>query len=246
MPVERYAAVLKDLRAKILDGTYPVNYPLPHTDQLKETYGVAAATITRVMSVLKAEGLIWRVANRGMIVQPPPIPVDLAIAAAPHNEHTRWSEACRRAGITGQLREGLAAFTTAADHQTAAALRVAEGEPVVWWSRVAVVGERPAVFHDRVYYPPGIVRDVPAGVSVRQVFEYVLTRIDPATSYAHSTTTVRPATDDEASMFKISAGMPVYDVTRVIYDQHDQPYELLRRVANPLRVRLVERGLPLS
>ncbi|WP_424533610.1 GntR family transcriptional regulator [Sphaerisporangium viridialbum] len=245
VPVERFTEVLEDLRAKILDGTHPIGEPLPHTERLKETYGVSAAVITRVMKELKAEGLIWRVANRGMIVEPPPVAVDLPVAIAPHHEHQRWREACEHAGITGRIDEFGHTFRIGAVPSVAQPLGIAEDDPIMWWLRVAVVNEQLAVFYDRIYYPWAVLGDVPPGTSIPQSQARALSRINPNTCYADITTTVRPILDDESNLFRLSEGMPIYDITRVIRDEHGRPIELVRRLANPLRVRLVERGLAL-
>ncbi|MGW0804433.1 hypothetical protein [Nonomuraea sp. NPDC002799] len=42
------------------------------------------------------------------------------------------------------------------------------------------------------------------------------------------------------------AAAPIFDVTRTVQDQGGRTYELLRRIADPLRVRLIERRLTLS
>ncbi|WP_214317016.1 GntR family transcriptional regulator [Nonomuraea sediminis] len=240
MPIERFAEVLEDLRAKILDGTYPIDEALPHTERLKATYSVSAAVITRAMKELKTEGLIWRVANRGMIVLPSPVPVALSNATAPHHEHQRWEEACRSAGVTGRIQADPRTTTAPADNLLAQVFNINEGDPIVWWRRTAMVNEDTAVFHDRVYYPRSILDERPPGAVTPETVSIALSRINPSTSYADITTKVRPCKDKEASMLKISEGMPVYDITRTIRDEDGRTYELLRRIANPLRVRLVE------
>ncbi|GAA4945724.1 GntR family transcriptional regulator [Nonomuraea thailandensis] len=246
MPVERFTEVLDDLRAKILDGSYPVDEFLPHTEQLKESYGVSAAVITRAMQGLKAEGLIWRVANRGMMVLQPPVCVGVPVAIAPHYEHQNWGEACHRARVTGRFQEDSRIRAGAANDLLARLFDLNEGDPIVWWSRIAVIGERTAVFRDRVWYPKSIFGDVPSNALTPEAFDVALSRINPNTSNADLTTRVRPCTDKEAKELKMSEGSPVYDITRTTHDEEGRIYELLRRVANPLRFHIRDRGVPLS
>ncbi|RVX39296.1 regulatory GntR family protein [Nonomuraea polychroma] len=96
---------------QILDGTYPAGEPLPHTAVLKETYGVGAHVITRSMKELKEQGLIWRVANKGMIVLGPAVSIGIPMAIERRDEPTAWAArrwpragtAPRRASCSGSV-----------------------------------------------------------------------------------------------------------------------------------------------
>ncbi|MGR6919394.1 hypothetical protein ACU635_34590 [[Actinomadura] parvosata] len=51
---------------------------------------------------------------------------------------------------------------------------------------------------------------------------------------------------NEASAFRVSRGSPLLDITRIPYDRTGQPFQLLRRLANPQRVHIVDQRLPLT
>ena len=231
MPVERFTEVLQDLRSKILDGTYPVGEPLPHTDQLRATYSVAPATITRAMKALKDEGLIWRVANKGMIVQGPAVVIEIPMRAERRDEVYVWANACRRAGTRGLLTITGGARRDTATEDVARALQLQPGDPIVTWERRGDIGghlvclDHFSVSEDR-----------------HAANAYDVERSSGAVGLA---TRVRPAEPKEASRLKVSRGAPLLDVSRVTYDHTGQPLHLLRRVVNPQRVHLVERGIPL-
>ena len=53
-----YQRVAADLRAKILDGTYPIDSPLPSTKKLMETYGVSLTVVRNAVSELRVEGVV--------------------------------------------------------------------------------------------------------------------------------------------------------------------------------------------
>ncbi|MEV6861431.1 UTRA domain-containing protein [Streptosporangium subroseum] len=56
----------------------------------------------------------------------------------------------------------------------------------------------------------------------------------------------RLATDEEAAALKLARGTWVLTVERVTRDDAGRLVELLRIVANPLRIRLLEEDLPLT
>ncbi|WP_433426413.1 GntR family transcriptional regulator (plasmid) [Microtetraspora malaysiensis] len=233
MPVVRFPEVLTDLRTKILDGTYPAGEPLPHTDAMKETYGVGAHVITRAMRELKAEGLIWRVANRGMIVQGPAVVIEMPMAITRMHEVQEWALACRRAGTTGHLTPVSGGFRhDTATTDVAQELGLDEGTPIATWESHGTIAQQ-VVCIDHTYVSRERKDAGPAAFDVPAHAALVDLRMS-----------VRPATTDEARTMKISRGSPVLDVIRITRDDTG-PVQMQHRALNPQRVRLVGRGLAL-
>jgi hypothetical protein len=56
------------LRRGIEDGSYPPNRALPSIQTLQQTYGIADGTIQKALAILKAEGLVRTVQERGVFV----------------------------------------------------------------------------------------------------------------------------------------------------------------------------------
>ncbi|MFG3438302.1 GntR family transcriptional regulator [Nonomuraea sp. NPDC047897] len=230
VPVVRYPEVLADLRTKILDGTYLAGEPLPHTQALKETYDVGAHVITRAMKELKEEGLIWRVANRGMIVQPHPVAIEIALAIERRDEPTAWAAACRRAGAAGRLTLH-ATREEAASEEVAQGLCLDPGSPVVTWELHGDVGGQ-LVCLDQTYVS-------------KELHDAVAFDVERSSGVVDVHTRIRPARREEASKLKVSRGSPLLDVTRITYDD-GRPLHLLRRVANPQRIHISDKRLPLT
>ncbi|GAA4600103.1 GntR family transcriptional regulator [Planotetraspora phitsanulokensis] len=240
MPVKRSVEVTADLRAKILDGTYPAGEPLPRSDILQAMYGVGPYAITTAMRELKSEGLVWRVANKGMIVRRPPEPITVSIVIPPLEDHAHWADACRRAGLDGQLDDKTTRFEFA-DHYIAQALHLDDRATVMQVLRLGTVDDQAACI-DRVSYPADLVPGRPSRDAVRNI----LSRVDPATAYVDLRIFWRQAEGPESTTLKVSGGVGVIDITRVIYDSTGQPVELLHRVANAQRVQLDEQRRRLS
>ncbi|MGI5292625.1 GntR family transcriptional regulator [Nonomuraea polychroma] len=229
VPVMRYLQVLDDLRAKILNGTYPAGEPLPNTEALIQAYDVSPNVITRVMRELKTEGLIWRVANRGMIVQGPTVSIEIPMAIERRDEPAAWAAACHRVGSTGHLTSH-APREEAATEEVAQGLRLEPGSPVVTWELHGDIGGQ-LVCLDQTYVS-------------KQLHDAAAFDIERSSGVVDVRTRIRPAGREETSKLKVSRGSPLLDITRVTYDDTGQPLHLLRRTINPQRVHITDQRLP--
>ncbi|MFB4284823.1 GntR family transcriptional regulator [Nonomuraea sp. MTCD27] len=231
VPVVRYLQVLDDLRTKILDGTHPAGEPLPNTEALIQAYDVSPNVITRVMRELKEEGLIWRVANKGMIVQRPTVAIEIPMAIERRDEPTAWAAACRRAGTTGHL-TAHRPRDEAATQDVAQCLQLEADSPVVTWELHGDIDGQ-LVCLDRSYVS-------------KERHEADAYDVERSSGVVDLHTRIRPATSKEASVFRVSRGSPLLALTRIIYDHTGQPVHLLRRLINPQRVHIVDQRLPIT
>lgn len=72
----RYQQIADELRAKIADGTYPLDTPLPSTGQLMETYDVSMTVARAAVKELQVEGLVEGHPGKGVYVLREPAPVE--------------------------------------------------------------------------------------------------------------------------------------------------------------------------
>ncbi|SEG85196.1 DNA-binding transcriptional regulator, GntR family [Nonomuraea solani] len=231
MPVVRFPEVLTDLRTKILDGTHPAGEPLAHTEDLMRTYGVSRQVITNAMRALKEEGLVWRVANKGMIVLGPAVVIQIPMAIDFRDEPTAWAAACRRAGTTGHLTTVLSRATPATE-EVAHNLRLpAKAKVIISEIRGEIEGQ--LVCLDQLYWS-------------RERHDAGSYDVERSTGLVELQTRVRPAGPKEALTFRVSRGSPLLDLTRITCNQAGEPLQLLRRLANPQRVHIVDQRLPLT
>ena len=70
IPVYEQVAVI--LRARITSGELKTLDPLPSETALSQTYGVGRDTVRHALAVLREEGLVFTVAQRGTFVGPRP------------------------------------------------------------------------------------------------------------------------------------------------------------------------------
>ncbi len=70
-----YRRIADDLRAKILDGTYPLGEPLPSTAKLMTAYGVSITVARAAVNELRAEGVVAGQPGKGVyVVEQPAAP----------------------------------------------------------------------------------------------------------------------------------------------------------------------------
>lgn len=66
----RWVQIAEVLKARIADGTYPVDSPLPSEHQLVQEFGVARGTARKVLIRLREEGVAYAVRGLGTFVAP--------------------------------------------------------------------------------------------------------------------------------------------------------------------------------
>ncbi|TMR99488.1 GntR family transcriptional regulator [Nonomuraea basaltis] len=242
----RHEEVSDDLRAKILDGTYPAGKPLPHSQLLAIEHGVSLSTVSQALATLKAEQLVIRHAAEGMIVQPPLTVVDLVLHGPHGHGPLPWAKCCERSGTEGAMVTGKVATSKAAP-DLAVLLGVDVGDEVITRNRRATIGDT-VVRLDEAIYPHRLVHDTPltrrgqvpggvyralasAGLEPHKVVRRVIAN--------------RQATDAEAKALRLVRRALVLTYEQVIADREGTRIELMRFVANPARIRFVDEQVAL-
>jgi GntR family transcriptional regulator len=73
-PVPPYRQIAEILRRRIAAGRYPPETRIPTESELVEEFEVARSTARRAVEVLRGEGLVYTVPNRGSYVTRPSAP----------------------------------------------------------------------------------------------------------------------------------------------------------------------------
>jgi DNA-binding GntR family transcriptional regulator len=71
-PIPPYRQIAAILKRRISSGQYPPNTRIPTESELVETYEVARTTARRAVGVLRDEGLVYTVPQRGTYVMQQP------------------------------------------------------------------------------------------------------------------------------------------------------------------------------
>lgn len=70
-PGPLYARIRDELRTKIVTGTYQPHQRLPSESDLIKSYGVSRITVRQALGELEKEGLLFKVAGKGMFASKP-------------------------------------------------------------------------------------------------------------------------------------------------------------------------------
>lgn len=247
----RYRTLAAELRASITSGQYPPGYTLPPITELAAQHGVSKVTVSSAIALLEAEGYVRPVQRAGTIVlDTRPVRVAFsryAEVTSPGSQLGPWETECQRQGIDGHMLL-VQVERIAAPANVAAALGIAEGDPVVCRHRQAVIGSEPAqvVQIHTAWYPITLAEGTPlaADSKVNGGIYAALATIGLRPWTADETVTARPASTDETAELYMRGGT-VLVVERVTRDRDARILEFLRVIADPARTTLVYDGLPL-
>lgn len=77
IPLPLFARIARDMRARILDGTYSVHQQLPSEAELTRHFGVSRVTVRQALAQLQKQGLIFKINGKGTFVAKPKASLDV-------------------------------------------------------------------------------------------------------------------------------------------------------------------------
>lgn len=179
-----------EIRMAIEQGVFRPGTQLPAEPELMQMLGVSRTVVRDALRLLEDDGLITRRQGKGTFVRKHPILQNL-------NFNFGTTEMIRSAGMTpGTTLVNIQ--VAAASQETARALNLAEGAPVVALERVRTADQKPVVY-SWDYCPEALVGEIEAGVfqageevslyqmlrdNFGQVVEYGVARILPVSASA--------------------------------------------------------------
>jgi GntR family transcriptional regulator len=220
------------LAGEIAVGALRPGERLPAEKDLAAWFGVSRMTLRHALGELARRGLVTRAVGRngGTFVAEPKLEQDLTTLAG-------FSEQLRRRGMVAGARV-LTAASRPAGPAAAAALGLAEGDPVHEVRRVRLADGKP-IAAERSLFPaalcPGML-DCRLDGSLYELLEvkYGLRPHRARESLEPVTAGVR-----EAEALEIPEGAPLMLVERTAYAQSGQPVEFARDLFRGDRTRLV-------
>jgi GntR family transcriptional regulator len=220
------------LAGEIAVGALVPGDRLPTEHDLAAWFGVSRMTLRHALAELTRRGLVTRAVGRhgGTFVAAPKLEQDLTTLAG-------FSEQLRRHGMVAGARV-LTATQRAAGPAAAAALRLAEDDPVFEVRRIRLADGRPMVL-ERSLFPaarfPGML-DCRLDGSLYELLEvkYGLRPHRARESLEPVTAGVR-----EAEALEIAEGAPLMLVVRTAYARSGEPLEYARDLFRGDRTRVV-------
>jgi len=216
-PMPLYSRIRDELRAQIISGAYRVHDRLPSESELIAQYGVSRITVRHALSELEKEGVLFKVAGKGVFVSKP----------KPFQSLTRlqgFAEAMSRHGHEIYNRV-VAVNPVPANAEVAARLGVRERDTVTEIRRVRYLNREPVSF-DITYVQSHIGnRLAREDLATRDIFLIIENDYGIALGFADLTIDAVIATDELARLLKIPAGDAVLRVARLTHTAAGAPLD---------------------
>lgn len=228
--VAAWRQIADGIEADIAAGALAPGAQLPTEARLATRFGVNRHTVRRALAVLAARGLLRATQGRGTFVEARPL-------AYPIGPRTRFSEIVSREGraASGTL---IGAETMAAPADTAAALRLAPGAPVLAVTSVHSADGTP-LSTSLAFYPLPRFKGLDAAFARTGSITRAFRRLG-LTDYRRAGTRVsaRQATAEEAARLDLVPGRIVLVIDSVNVDGEGVPVQAARALFAADRVEL--------
>ncbi|MGI5451413.1 GntR family transcriptional regulator [Streptomyces sp. CA-243310] len=239
-----------ELRRRIHAGQFPVGSKLPTNAELMRTHGVSKGTVTKAVSALADEGLVYSSKRAGTVVRAQKaiqIPFSrYGATLSPGSTRGPWETATAAQGLDGHM-ELISVEHVRADAGTAAQLGLAEGDDLVCRIRHALIRPSDVVQLQHAWYPARLA-EVAGLDSTDKIIGGAYDALAAAghrPASATETVSARTPTESEATQLRIGGRVAVLTLDRLTRDVAGHPLEVLRAVAPADRLKLTYDDLPL-
>lgn len=219
-PAPLYEQIRQLIVAALAEGEWRPGDALPSEAALAERFHASSGTVRRALDELTAANLVERRQGRGTFV---------ATHTAPRDSY-RFLRLVADDGVAGLSRRLLHCRRARANAETARALHLRSGEPVIEVRRLLVRGDH-AVVLDDLWLPErhfdglnSAVIDAYPG-TLYALFE---ARFGVHMVRAHEKLRAVAASAESAALMSVQAGAPLLSVERVACTYGDRPVELRR------------------
>lgn len=217
-PVPLYVQIKEHIRRNIQSGVFEVNERIPSERQLAEQFSVNRLTVSKAISELVQEGLVYTQVGKGTYVSPTKIDQKLQSLTSFTQDMTgRGKLASSRV-----LYHGI----EPASEDVAKALSILPGAEVIVLHRVRLADEQ-LIALERSHIIHALCPDLLTDRDFSQLSLYRVLREDYGIhlTYAHQTIEASIAEQDEIEALKADPCTPILRITRVTFDGSDQPVE---------------------
>jgi len=220
-PVPLYVQIKDYIRLNIQSGAFAVNERIPSERQLAEQFGVNRLTVSKALKELSQEGFIYSQVGKGTYVCPAKI--DQVLQSL-----TSFTQDMTGRGKNASSRV-LCATVEPASKEIAKALSILPGAEVVILERVQLADDQLiALEKSHIIYAlcPGILKT--HDFSRESLYHVLREDYGLHIAYAHQTIEAHTASEDELAALEADPGTPILSITRVTFDNDDQPIEYVR------------------
>src|SRR5690606_28525409 len=229
-----YARIRDELRAQIVSGRYPPHARLPSESELISQYGVSRITVRHALAELEKEGVLFKIAGKGVFVSKPKSFQSLVRLQG-------FAEAMSRDGHE-IFNDVISINTQRANAEVTQRLGLAEHDLVTELQRVRYLNREPVSF-DITYVRAAIGQQLAReDLASRDIFLILENDYGIELGFADLAIDALLADATVAAYLHINLGDPVLRVTRLTHNSAGEPIDfehLYCRVDNfQFRVRI--------
>lgn len=225
-----------DIRIKIETGEYTPGQKLPTLREIADEYACSIASVRKAVDLLRQQGLVVSRQGKGSFVRERPSSVRHSME---RSARSNWRGPSKTTILSAEsVRQDIRATRIIRDlaevrppKAVLDRLGTSPNERVWTRKRTVFLNGRPSQLADS-YYP----LDIANGTTLQEEETGPggdFARLDEAghtPSRIREEWTARMPTTPESSLLQLPDGTPVIDFTRTIFDQHDQPIEVMLSV----------------
>ncbi len=228
--------VRSDLRRAILSGEFPLGAKLPNEQQLCDRFSVSRVTIREAVRGLIEDGYVVRRQGSGTYVTRRPLLRNSL------DENFSYTEYIEGSGLQPG-RKVLVAKATTSDPETAEALGLAAGDPIVEVRRIRTADRRPVIYSIDALpadlADPNLDHDALRGSLYR-----LLTAAGHPVAHGEAVVIPMIADKDIANLLDVVPGTPLQHLRQTDYDVDGRPVMRSREWHAPsiIELRVFRRG----
>jgi len=214
-PGSLYARIRDELRTMIVNGTYQPHQRLPSETDLIKSYGVSRITVRQALGELKKEGLLFKVAGKGMFASKPKSFQSLTRLQG-------FAEAMSQQGH--EIYNRVISFNfLPASKDIALRLGVLEGSLITEIRRVRHLNRKPVSFD--IFYVNSSVgeRLIKEDLASRDIFLIQENDYGIPLGFAELAIDAVLADTETAELLQIAEDSPILRVERLTYTKDDTP-----------------------
>jgi GntR family transcriptional regulator len=214
-----YRQLEEQIEQSIKDGTWHPGCALPSETALAARFRISVMTVRQAMSHLVNKGLIYREKGRGTFVAPLPL-------LHPLQRLESFSEDMQARGLAASS-QMLAFEICSAPEAIAVQLNIEPGTSVLHIRRLRLVDERPVGLHDAYLTRLDVERPELNRIgSLYQLLEQQGVRLTEAEENLDAIV----AGGELAGLLKVPKGAPLLQVTRITFNHHHTPIEIVQAI----------------
>lgn len=209
-PLPLYINIKNQLKQQILSDDYSIDERIPSENQLMTSFGVSRITVRKALKELHTEGLLWSIQGKGAFVSKPKVSQEIRSLQS-------LSEA-----IDSRLNRVSTKLLSAKKVTPSQAVQDnLKSKKVFEMTRMRYLNRKP-ISLDTSYFAIDIGMKVLDTHETDDIFHTLENNLDVSLGQAHISMEARSAESKLAKLLDIHIGKPIFWVTRLIKDMHDE------------------------